>query len=77
MRSLVGKTPGPPFPDGQSATATSHTQLCPASGSGCRGSAPPVMAISVAGGEQQEQAAIQIILNYVELGMSLRNPICV
>jgi hypothetical protein len=35
------------------------------------------MAISVAGGEQQEQAAIQIILNYVELGMSLRNPICV
>jgi gamma-glutamyltranspeptidase/glutathione hydrolase len=30
----------------------------------------PVMAISVAGGDQQDQAAIQIILNYVEFGMS-------
>jgi gamma-glutamyltranspeptidase / glutathione hydrolase len=29
-----------------------------------------VMAISVAGGDQQDQAAIQIILNYVEFGMS-------
>jgi len=31
----------------------------------------PVMAISVAGGDQQDQAAIQVILNYVEFGMSL------
>ncbi len=30
----------------------------------------PVMAISVAGGDQQDQAAIQIILNYVDFGMS-------
>src|SRR5579864_148611 len=30
----------------------------------------PVMAISVAGGDQQDQAAIQIILSYVEFGMS-------
>lgn len=30
----------------------------------------PVMAISVAGGDQQDQAAIQIILNTVEFGMS-------
>jgi gamma-glutamyltranspeptidase / glutathione hydrolase len=30
----------------------------------------PVMAISVAGGDQQDQAAIQLILNYVEFGMS-------
>src|SRR5580698_8235054 len=30
----------------------------------------PVMAISVAGVDQQDQAAIQIILNYVEFGMS-------
>jgi gamma-glutamyltranspeptidase/glutathione hydrolase len=30
----------------------------------------PVMAISVAGGDHQDQAAIQIILNYVEFGMS-------
>src|ERR1700729_3786593 len=30
----------------------------------------PVMAISVAGGDQQDQAAIQVILNYVEFGMS-------
>jgi len=30
----------------------------------------PVMAISVAGGDQQDQAAIQIILNFVEFGMS-------
>jgi gamma-glutamyltranspeptidase/glutathione hydrolase len=30
----------------------------------------PVMAISVAGGDQQDQAAIQIILNYIEFGMS-------
>ena len=30
----------------------------------------PVMAISVAGGDQQDQAAIQIILNYVEFGMN-------
>ena len=29
----------------------------------------PVMAISVAGGDQQDQAAIQIILNYVDFGM--------
>ena len=29
----------------------------------------PVMAISVAGGDQQDQAAIQVILNYVEFGM--------
>jgi gamma-glutamyltranspeptidase/glutathione hydrolase len=29
-----------------------------------------VMAISVAGGDQQDQAAIQVILNYVEFGMS-------
>ena len=28
------------------------------------------MAISVAGGDQQDQAAIQVILNYVEFGMS-------
>jgi gamma-glutamyltranspeptidase/glutathione hydrolase len=27
------------------------------------------MAISVAGGDQQDQAAIQVILNYVEFGM--------
>jgi gamma-glutamyltranspeptidase / glutathione hydrolase len=30
----------------------------------------PVMTISVAGGDQQDQAAIQVILNYVEFGMS-------
>ena len=30
----------------------------------------PVMAISVAGGDQQDQAAIQIILNHVEFGMN-------
>jgi gamma-glutamyltranspeptidase/glutathione hydrolase len=30
----------------------------------------PVMAISVAGGDQQDQAAIQVILNYVEFSMS-------
>src|SRR5215472_3077128 len=30
----------------------------------------PVMAISVAGGDQQDQAAIQVILNYVQFGMS-------
>jgi gamma-glutamyltranspeptidase/glutathione hydrolase len=30
----------------------------------------PVIAISVAGGDQQDQAAIQVILNYVEFGMS-------
>jgi gamma-glutamyltranspeptidase/glutathione hydrolase len=30
----------------------------------------PVMAISVAGGDQQDQAAIQVILNYVEFRMS-------
>ena len=30
----------------------------------------PVMAISVAGGDQQDQAAIQVVLNYVEFGMS-------
>ena len=30
----------------------------------------PVMAISVAGGDMQDQAAIQVILNYVEFGMS-------
>lgn len=30
----------------------------------------PVMAISVAGGDQQDQAAIQVILNYVEFEMS-------
>jgi gamma-glutamyltranspeptidase / glutathione hydrolase len=30
----------------------------------------PVMAISVAGGDQQDQAAIQVILNYVEFGMN-------
>src|SRR5499427_4097405 len=30
----------------------------------------PVMAISVAGGDQQDQAAIQVLLNYVEFGMS-------
>ncbi len=30
----------------------------------------PVMAISVAGGDQQDQAAIQVILNCVEFGMS-------
>src|ERR1700754_811579 len=29
-----------------------------------------VMAISVAGGDQQDQAAVQVILNYVEFGMS-------
>jgi gamma-glutamyltranspeptidase/glutathione hydrolase len=28
------------------------------------------MAISVAGGDQQDQAAIQVILNYVDFGMS-------
>jgi gamma-glutamyltranspeptidase/glutathione hydrolase len=28
------------------------------------------MAISVAGGDQQDQAAIQVILNYVEFGMN-------
>jgi gamma-glutamyltranspeptidase/glutathione hydrolase len=33
----------------------------------------PVMAISVAGGDQQDQAAIQIILNYVDFGMSPEN----
>src|SRR5579862_9093936 len=30
----------------------------------------PVMAISVAGGDMQDQAAVQVILNYVEFGMS-------
>jgi gamma-glutamyltranspeptidase/glutathione hydrolase len=30
----------------------------------------PVMAISVAGGDMQDQAAIQVILNYVEFGMT-------
>src|SRR5262249_41384196 len=30
----------------------------------------PVMAISVAGGDMQDQAAIQVVLNYVEFGMS-------
>jgi gamma-glutamyltranspeptidase / glutathione hydrolase len=30
----------------------------------------PMMAISVAGGDQQDQAALQVILNYVEFGMS-------
>jgi gamma-glutamyltranspeptidase / glutathione hydrolase len=30
----------------------------------------PVMAISVAGGDQQDQAAIQVILNYVDFGLS-------
>lgn len=30
----------------------------------------PIMAISVAGGDQQDQAALQIILNYVEFGMT-------
>ena len=30
----------------------------------------PVMAISVAGGDQQDQAAIQVILNYVDFGMT-------
>ena len=30
----------------------------------------PVMAISVAGGDMQDQAAIQVLLNYVEFGMS-------
>lgn len=30
----------------------------------------PVMAISVAGGDQQDQAALQVILNYIEFGMS-------
>ena len=30
----------------------------------------PVMAISVAGGDQQDQAAVQVILNYVEFDMS-------
>ncbi len=30
----------------------------------------PVMAISVAGGDQQDQAALQVILNFVEFGMS-------
>ena len=30
----------------------------------------PVMAISVAGGDQQDQAAIQVVLNYVEFEMS-------
>jgi len=30
----------------------------------------PVMAISVAGGDMQDQAALQVILNYVEFGMS-------
>jgi gamma-glutamyltranspeptidase / glutathione hydrolase len=30
----------------------------------------PVMAISVAGGDQQDQAAIQVILNYIEFDMS-------
>ena len=30
----------------------------------------PELAISVAGGDQQDQAAIQVILNYVEFGMS-------
>src|SRR6202167_2233798 len=32
--------------------------------------AKPVMAISVAGGDMQDQGAIQVILNYVEFGMS-------
>src|SRR5262249_22167835 len=30
----------------------------------------PVLAISVAGGDMQDQAAIQVILNYVEFGMN-------
>ena len=30
----------------------------------------PVMAISVAGGDQQDQATIQVILNYVDFGMT-------
>jgi gamma-glutamyltranspeptidase/glutathione hydrolase len=30
----------------------------------------PMMAISVAGGDQQDQAAIQVILNYVDFGMT-------
>jgi gamma-glutamyltranspeptidase / glutathione hydrolase len=30
----------------------------------------PLMAISVAGGDQQDQAAIQVILNYVDFGMT-------
>jgi gamma-glutamyltranspeptidase/glutathione hydrolase len=30
----------------------------------------PVLAISVAGGDMQDQAAIQVILNYVDFGMS-------
>ncbi len=30
----------------------------------------PVMAISVAGGDMQDQGAIQVILNYVDFGMS-------
>ena len=30
----------------------------------------PEMAISVAGGDQQDQAALQILLNYVDFGMS-------
>ena len=30
----------------------------------------PLLAISVAGGDMQDQAAIQVILNYVEFGMS-------
>jgi gamma-glutamyltranspeptidase/glutathione hydrolase len=30
----------------------------------------PVLAISVAGGDQQDQAAIQVILNYVDFGMT-------
>jgi gamma-glutamyltranspeptidase / glutathione hydrolase len=30
----------------------------------------PVMAISVAGGDQQDQAAIQVIVNYVDFGMN-------
>ena len=30
----------------------------------------PVLAISVAGGDMQDQAAIQVLLNYVEFGMS-------
>ena len=30
----------------------------------------PVLAISVAGGDQQDQAAVQVVLNYVEFGMS-------
>jgi len=32
--------------------------------------AEPVMAISVAGGDQQDQAAIQVILNYIDFGMT-------